>query len=233
MKILAIETSGLVASAALVEDGKTVGEFTVNYKMTHSQTIIPIIDSVIKTTQTSLDTIDYIACSRGPGSFTGLRIGAATAKGIAHGINKPIIPVPTLTALAYNIFNTDCLVCPIMDARRQQVYSAVFEWKDGNIKTVLPEDARSIDDLIRMVEYTGRKAVFLGDGVPVYKDKLAKNNNFFFAPANCNLQRAASVAAAAEALAADGKAVNGFDFAPVYLRKSQAERELEEKNTGA
>ncbi len=229
MKVLAIETSGIVASAAVVENGKTVGELTANYKMTHSQTIMPIIDSILTLTQTDIKSIDYIACSRGPGSFTGLRIGVATAKGLAHGLNKPVIPVPTLAALAYNIFNTECLVCPIIDARRQQVYSSVFCWENGAMKTVFDESVQNINELTETLKSLKKDVIFLGDGVPIYKEKLMECDDFYFAPANCNLQRAASVAALAEILVRENKHVCGFDFSPVYLRKSQAERELEQK----
>jgi universal bacterial protein YeaZ len=229
MKILAIDTSGLVASCAITENEKCLAEYTLNYKMTHSQTIMPMVNEIVKMTELDLKTLDYIACSEGPGSFTGLRIGAATAKGLAHGLNIDIIPVPTLSALAYNIFNTDKLICPIMDARRNQVYTGIFRWKHGVLETVLPEDARSIDDIIEIAELNGQETIFLGDGVPVYKEKLMENTLFTLAPANCNLQRAASVAALAEVLARQGRTVNGSMFAPVYLRKPQAERELEEK----
>ena len=120
MKILALDTTGLVASVALVDENKTIAEFTTNYKKTHSQTIMPMVENLKNMVDLDLSTIDYIACACGPGSFTGLRIGAATAKGLAHGLDIPVIPVPTLDALAYNMFGTNKLVVPIMDARRNQ-----------------------------------------------------------------------------------------------------------------
>ena len=126
MNILAIDTTGLVASVALVNEDKTIGEFTTNYKKTHSQTIMPMIEILVKMLEVDLDTVDYIACACGPGSFTGLRIGAATAKGLAHGLGKQIIAVPTLDALAYNMMESNNLIVPIMDARRNQVYSALY-----------------------------------------------------------------------------------------------------------
>jgi len=126
MKILAIDTTGVAASAAVVREGKLLAEDVLNYKLTHSQTIMPLVDDVLKKTETDLKTIDYIACSEGPGSFTGLRIGAATAKGLALGLGKKIVTVPTLDVLAYNIFGTENIICPIMDARRSQVYSAFY-----------------------------------------------------------------------------------------------------------
>lgn len=229
MKILALDTSGLVASAAITENGKVLAEYTLNYKLTHSQTIMPMIDEIVKMTETDLNTIDYIACSSGPGSFTGLRIGAATAKGLAHGLNKPIVAVPTLEALAYNIFGTDKFICPIMDARRKQVYNAVYVPKGKKLDVILEEDTRIIDDVLDYVKDVDCDVIFVGDAVSLYKDKIAELDNAIIAPASCNMQRAACVAALAEVYIEEGKYMNGAEFAPEYLRKSQAERELEEK----
>lgn len=229
MKILAIETSALVASAALVDGDKLIGEFTINYKLTHSQTIMPMIDSLLKIIDFDIKDVDYIACSAGPGSFTGLRIGSATAKGLALGINKPIVPVSTLEALAYNIYDTDKMICPIMDARRSQVYTGVYEWKNGEMIEVLPPEALSIEEIIDKTLAYKREVIFLGDGVSVHKEKLAEHKEFLFAPPNCNMQSAASVAALAQKLVAENKAVEGSKFMPIYLRKPQAERERDEK----
>ena len=131
MKILAIDTTGQTASAALLENGVIVAEYSINYKMTHSQTILPMIDEICKKIELDLYTVNYIACSCGPGSFTGLRIGAATAKGLALGGNIDVVAVPTLDALAYNVFDTDAVICPIMDARKQQVYTAFYQWREN------------------------------------------------------------------------------------------------------
>ena len=229
MKILALDTSALVASAAITENGKVLAEYTLNYKLTHSQTIMPMIDEIVKMTETDLNTIDYIACSSGPGSFTGLRIGAATAKGLAHGLNKPIVAVPTLEALAYNIFGTDKFICSIMDARRKQVYNAVYVPEGKKLDVILKEDTRIIDDVLDYVKDVDCDVIFVGDAVSLYKDKIAELDNAIIAPASCNMQRAACVAALAEVYIEEGKYMNGAEFAPEYLRKSQAERELEEK----
>lgn len=229
MKILALDTSALVASAAITENGKVLAEYTLNYKLTHSQTIMPMIDEIVKMTETDLNTIDYIACSSGPGSFTGLRIGAATAKGLAHGLNKPIVAVPTLETLAYNIFGTDKFICPIMDARRKQVYNAVYVPEGKKLDVILEEDTRIIDDVLDYVKDVDCDVIFVGDAVSLYKDKIAELDNAIIAPASCNMQRAACVAALAEVYIEEGKYMNGAEFAPEYLRKSQAERELEEK----
>lgn len=229
MKILAIEASGSAASVALTEDNVLRAEFTLNYKMTHSQTLMPLIDMVKKYLNLDLNTIDFVACSKGPGSFTGLRIGAATAKGIAMGINKPIVPVSTLAAMAYNVYMTDTLICPIMDARRRQVYTGLYSWENGRIVCLKEDSIEIIDDVINKVVSYDKKVVFVGDGILLYSGILQNNKNFIIAPASCNMQRAGSVASLAEEFAIEGKYIEGSKFVPVYLRKSQAERELEEK----
>ena len=131
MKLLAIDTTGQTASVAVLEDDTLLAEYTINYHMTHSQTIMPMIEQICNMIKLNKNEIDYIACSCGPGSFTGLRIGAATAKGLALGLDISVVAVPTLDALAYNIFDTSAVICPIMDARRQQVYTAFYQWNEG------------------------------------------------------------------------------------------------------
>ena len=129
MKILGLDSSGLVASAAVVEEDITIAEYTVNYKKTHSQTLIPMLDEIKRMTELDLHTLDAIAIASGPGSFTGLRIGSATAKGLGLALDIPIIPVPTVDALAYNFYGCSALVCPLMDARRNQVYTGLYEFQ--------------------------------------------------------------------------------------------------------
>lgn len=229
MKILGIDTTGQTASAALVEDDKLIAEFTLNYKLTHSQTIMPMIADIIERTETDKSTIDCIACASGPGSFTGLRIGAATAKGFALALDKPLVAVPTLDALAYNVFETNKFICPIMDARRNQVYAAFYMWENGKLIRLTDHMAESIDRIIEIAEMFESEVIFLGDGVPVHREKLAQNPDFLFAPAYCNMQRAATVAALGRILAEEGMAKPGDQFELIYLRKSQAEREREER----
>jgi len=229
MNILAIETSGNVVSAAIANEEKVIADCSLDFKITHSQTLMPIVDELIKRTGFDINELNYIAVTSGPGSFTGLRIGAATAKGLAHGLGIKLIPVPTLESLAYNIFETDKYICPIMDARRKQVYNAVFRWENGRPEYVLDGGARSIDEVISFCEGLDKKVVFLGDGVKVYRDKIDENDNFIVAPVSLRVQRASSTAALAITYAAQGKAIDGADFIPRYFRKSQAERELEEK----
>ena len=136
MRILGIESSSLVASAAIYEDGITMAEYTVDFKMTHSQTLLPMIDEMVKLVGIDLNTIDAIAVAAGPGSFTGLRIGSATAKGLGLALKKPLVAVPTVEGLAYNLYDTQGLICPIMDARRKQVYTGIYRFEDHRLVTV-------------------------------------------------------------------------------------------------
>lgn len=231
MKILAIESSGLVASVAVIENGVLLGEYTMNYKKTHSQTLLPMLDELGKMIELDLNTIDAIAVSKGPGSFTGLRIGSATAKGLGLALDKPIIPVPTIDALAYNLWGTDKLVCPLLDARRQQVYTGLYTFESGRLVTQLPQCAVDIHEIIEEVNKAQKTVIFLGDGVPVFADIIEASVTvpFLYAPATCNRQRAASVAALGAVLYENGIVEHAKDHKPDYLRLSQAERELQEK----
>lgn len=235
MKILGIDSSGMVAGISIVEDEITIAEYCVNYKKTHSQTLMPMLDEVVSLTEQKLSDIDAIAVAAGPGSFTGLRIGAATAKGLALALDKPIIPVPTCNALAYNMWGTDRLICPIMDARRNQVYTGLYIFEDDRLTVLHDQMASDINDLMKLIneycERTGKAVVFVGDGIPVYKDVIENGLSckYSFAPASMNRQRAASVATLGGIYYEMGLAVYSDDFRPEYLRKSQAEREQEER----
>lgn len=235
MKVLAIDSSGLVASIAVVEDETLIGEYSVNYKKTHSQTLLPMLDEVAKMIELDLTTIDVIAVSSGPGSFTGLRIGSATAKGLGLALDKKLVSVPTVDALAYNLWGTDSVVCPLMDARRQQVYTGLYECQTNRMYSLLPQCAVGIEDIIEKVNKLGRTVIFLGDGVPVYKEVIIQNCQvpYSFAPAHMNRQRAASVAVLGGILFAEGRAESAEDHKPDYLRLSQAERERMEKEKGS
>lgn len=236
MKILAVDSSGLVASVAVVEEDNLLVEYTMNYKKTHSQTLLPMLDEVKKMIDLDLNSIDAIAVAAGPGSFTGLRIGSATVKGLGLALNKPIVEVPTLEGLAYNMCGTGWLVCPLMDARRNQVYTGVYRFvQDGTtwkMETVQEQCAVDVTEILQICNRLGEAVIFLGDGVPVYKEQIAEvcKVPYAFAPAGMNRQRAASVGSLGVAYAKAGKVVSAAEHEPEYLRKSQAEREREEAN---
>ena len=230
MRILGIESSSLVASAAVVENEVTLAEYTVNYKKTHSQTLLPVIDEMMRLLDMEPSAVDAIAVSGGPGSFTGLRIGSATAKGLGLALKKPLIHVPTLDAMAYGLFGASGLICPMMDARRQQVYTGIYRFEE-RFEIVMEQSALAVADLAERLNALGERVIFLGDGVPVYEKQLAETLTvpYCFAPAHVNRQRAASVAALGAVYFAEGKTETAAEHKPDYLRKSQAEREREEK----
>ncbi|MBE5972165.1 MAG: tRNA (adenosine(37)-N6)-threonylcarbamoyltransferase complex dimerization subunit type 1 TsaB [Lachnoclostridium sp.] len=230
MRILAIESSSLVASVAIVEDGVTLAEYTANFKMTHSQTLLPMIDSMVSLFGIDLATVDAIAVSGGPGSFTGLRIGSATAKGLGLALDKPLIHVPTLDGTAYNLYGAKGLICPIMDARRNQVYTGIYRFEQ-DFEVIMEQDAMDMAELIEKLNSMGERVIFLGDGVPVHENKIRELMKvpFDFAPAHMNRQRAAAVASLGAVYFAEGRTETAAEHGPDYLRKSQAEREREER----
>lgn len=248
MKLLALDSSGLVASVAVMEDSNLIAEYTVHYKKTHSQTLLPMLEEIRKMTELDLGTVDAIAVAAGPGSFTGLRIGCATAKGLGFALGKPIIPVPTVDALAYIMYGTDALVCPIMDARRGQVYTGLYEFvrrdqvtgwqlrlgQSYEMKCLMEQCAISIDTLIgKLNEFSrqsGKEVIFVGDGIPVQEQIIAQQMQqpYSFAPANRNRQSAAALAALAQIYYEEGRLETAAEHTPEYLRLSQAERERNE-----
>ena len=231
MRILALDSSGLVATVAIVEDDQTIAEYTVNYKKTHSQTLLPMLDEIVKMTEFDLSTVDAIAVAGGPGSFTGLRIGSATAKGLGLALNKPLIHVPTVDGMAYNLFGCTGLICPMMDARRNQVYTGIYRFKD-EFEIVEEQMAIAVQELIEKLNACGEKVTFLGDGVPVYAKQLEEGLTvpYSFAPAHVNRQSAAAVGTLGMKYFVEGKTETAREHQPDYLRVSQAERERAEKN---
>ena len=236
MKILALDSSGIVASVAVVEDDTLLAEYTVNYKKTHSQTLLPMLDEIVKMTELELESIDAIAVAAGPGSFTGLRIGSATAKGLGLALKKPLVAVPTVDALAYNLYDAQGLICPIMDARRGQVYAGIYEFDGQKLHILEDQMAVPIEELgekLKKYLKEGRRVTFLGDGVPVHKTKIKEEilpgEAVTFAPANMNRQRAASVGTLGMQYYKEGKIETAMEHEPEYLRVSQAERERKER----
>ncbi len=227
MKILALDSSGLVASVAVIEDDTLLGEYTVNYKKTHSQTLLPMLDEVARMIELDMDTVDAIAVAAGPGSYTGLRIGSATAKGLGLAMDKPLIHVPTVEALACNLWGCGDLVCPLMDARRGQAYTGIYRLSDHRPEALVDQCAVEIEQITDEVNRLREPVVFLGDGVPVFADFLETNCEvpYSFAPAHMNRQRAGAVAWLGMQYAKEGRLESAADHSPDYLRISQAERD--------
>lgn len=231
MKILGIDSSGLVASAAIADEKNIIAEFTVNNKQTHSQTLLPMIEKVVDMSGIELEQIDAIAIAAGPGSFTGLRIGSATAKGIGLALKKPVVSVPTLEGLAYRVSVFDGIICPIMDARRNQVYTGIYKMDKGNLVCLSEQKAVDIHEIMEELEKYDEKVIFLGDGVEVQRETIEKEfkKEYCFAPIHLSKQSAAAVAVLGDIYFNQGKAEDAAEHKPIYLRKSQAEREREER----
>jgi len=233
MKIIAIDSSGLVAGIAVMEDETLLADYVINYKKTHSQTLVPMLDTVKNMIDLDLKEIDAIAISAGPGSFTGLRIGSATAKGLGLALNKPLVEVSTLEGLAMNLYGCSGYVCPMMDARRNQVYTALYRFvEDGNqykLETIIEPCAIDVVEMLEKINSLEVEVSFLGDGVPVYSARIAEvcKTKYHLAPAHMNRQRAGSIVMRAMELAKQGKMIPAEEHEPEYLRKSQAERERE------
>ena len=234
MKVLGIDSSGMVASVAVVEDTQMLAEYTINYKKTHSQTLLPMLDEISKMIELDLSTVDAIAVAAGPGSFTGLRIGSATAKGLGLALKKPLVSVPTLEGIAYNFCGSDKLVCPMMDARRSQVYTGIYKFSGNELEKVEDQMAVPVEEILAKLNQLGQEVVLAGDGVPVYLDIIQKELKvpYLLAPSHLNRQRAGAVAALGMQYAQAGHLETAMEHQPDYLRLSQAERERAEKQAG-
>ncbi len=226
MKVLAIDTAGRVAAAALFSNGKIVAEYVLNHKLTHSEKIMPMIERILAESETDISEIELFAAAKGPGSFTGLRIGAATVNGLAHALHKPAMGISTLEALAYNLPECAHTVVPMMDARRSHVYTAAYSTK-GGISCLVPEHDASIEEVAEFCHELGTPVIFTGDGIYLHREYLKERlgDKSCFAPAQAANQSAASIAV----LAAERYSGEAGYVLPMYLKKSQAERELEER----
>ena len=228
MLILALDSTAIVAGVALCRDETPIASFTVKNGNTHSETLLPMVEAVLRSAGLGVEDIDLFACSIGPGSFTGVRIGTATLKGLAFGQNKNCIGVSTLEALAENLVPFDGILCPVMNARRGQVYNALFKYSGGNLIRLCPDRAISVTELENELNALGTPFALCGDGVAEFL-RLAPNSTPMSVPASLEDQSAVSVAKVA--LRAANNGVKGTDaaLAPVYLRLPQAERERLEK----
>ncbi len=231
MIVLAIDTSSIVATCAIMDDEKLIGEYILNHKRTHSQKIMPIVKEILSSCELKSEDIDIYAVAKGPGSFTGLRIGVATIKSLAHVNNKPVVGISTLEALAFNVPYSEGIVVPMMDARRDRVYTGIYKWENGALYVIEEPMAIEIDKLVDMLLERNEKIVFNGDGVLVYKDNILQQleNRALFAPLSANMARASSVAELALARAKAGKVDSYMDLLPDYMRESQAQREYNKK----
>lgn len=231
MKILALDSSAAVCTAALCDNEKLICEITVNTGNTHSETLLPVVEQILKLTDTTVDDIDLFVCSVGPGSFTGVRIGAATVKGLAFGKNKACVGISTLDALAENIAMFDGILCPVMDARRDHVYNALYECSGGVITRLCPDRLISVAELDSELAALGKKVYLTGDGYCICEREFSKIK-VEYVPERLRLESGYSTGMCGLKKYQNGEVVSDFELAPVYLRPSQAERERIEKLKG-
>lgn len=215
---MAIETSGKVASAALLEDCKVISEVVLNTKLVHSVMLIDLIDQVLKNASVNIAEIDLFAVAVGPGSFTGLRIGVSTIKGFCYATSKPCVGVDTLKALCYNFWACSDFLMPILDAKSQKVFTGIFRFEDGKLKTYHPTSIVDIEEAKELAKKYN--PVLLGEGLDVYDF-----SQFKLSPKFLQYQKASNVGLLAYELAQEGEVISHFDLVPVYLKKSYAERE--------
>lgn len=223
MKILAIETATMLGSVAVIDSEEgLIGEVRVNVKVAHAERLMPSIEYLLNASHISIKDIDAFAISIGPGSFTGLRIGLSTVKGFSYATNKPIIPVPTLDAFARTIPFCSCFICPMLDAKKNEIYTGLYKWENGLCKKIIPETAiKPADFLIDIREPT----IFMGDGARIYKKVIMDTlqANAIFAPSSRMAPSAVSVAEIAIEKLKEGVSIDPVRLTPFYIRKSEAE----------
>ena len=232
MKVLGFDTSSIVATAAVVDDEKLVCECIINNKKNHSEKLLPLVSEMLKNAEVALEELNGIAVAQGPGSFTGLRIGAATAKGLAYALGIPLLGVPTLDGLAYNVKHFRGLICPILNARRNQVYTALYEGGlDSGFRRITDYMAVNIGKILDRIQSTGKRVIFLGDGLDVYRQHITAQlkDKGLFASQAFNMPSAASVAMLGLEKLRKGLEQSAFEFTPLYVRRSQAEIQYEKR----
>lgn len=228
MNILAIESSAVSAGAAILSDGKIISESYLNVGLTHSQTLMRLVDSCLKNAGVTLDKMDIFAVSSGPGSFTGIRIGISVVKGLCFSSEKPVFGVSTLEAMAWGAAVEDAVICPVMDARCMQVYNALFEYNNGALVRLCPDRALKLPELYEDAQKYGKRIMFIGDGSSITAKYFCSQNGVDFSvfPEIFKYQRASGVAFAAYMRYNSGEnGVNAKTLLPSYLRLPQAERE--------
>lgn len=230
MKILSIECSAVPCSAAIIEDSKVIASAFTNVKLTHSETLMPMVESLLSSAKLSISDIDYFSVAEGPGSFTGIRIGISAIKGMAQPLNKPCVGVSTLLSMAYNYIDSDAIVCAVMDARCNQVYNALFKIENGVITRLCDDRALMFEELADdLKNYSDQKIIIVGDGADIFYPTVPEFKNVKIADSINRYQNAVGVAFAALDKIKSGDTVSYNRLLPVYLRLPQAERELKLK----
>lgn len=231
MLILSVDSSATPASVCLY-DNKVLAEYYINTKLTHSQTLVAMIESVLQITGVKAEDIDLYAVNSGPGSFTGVRIGVSAVKGMAYAQNKPCVAVSTLHSMAYHFLTDNAVICACMDARRHQVYNALFKITDGRVEQIRDDRAISVEALVDELKAIKDRVILVGDGAELVCNSCTELKNIVLAPDNLRYQRASSVAMIADVAARSEKTISAAALMPSYLRLSQAERERLAKQKG-
>ncbi|MDD2496431.1 MAG: tRNA (adenosine(37)-N6)-threonylcarbamoyltransferase complex dimerization subunit type 1 TsaB [Tissierellia bacterium] len=228
MKILAIESASITASCAISDNDKVLGEYSLSHKKTHSEKLMPLIESLFHDMEISINDIDVIAMSEGPGSYTGLRIGAAIGKSLAFGKNIPIASVPTMKSLASNIYFGDKYIVPVMDAKAGRVYTGIYKWVNKRLTTIKEQFPTNVEDLAEMLNQIKEPVILNGDGSVNYKNIFEEMMKVkpLFSPDQFNYLKASSLACLGYEMAKNGDIISSSDFSPKYLRLSQAERNI-------
>ncbi len=229
MIVLSIDSASKVATAALLDENNLIAEYTINNKLEHSTLIMDIVDKLLKDSNLDIDDVDGFVVSKGPGSFTGLRIGMATVKGLSFGSNKPYISISSLDALAYSLVNFKGIICPIMDALRSSVYTCLYKGNNGTLEKISDYSALELDELIELLKEKGEDVIFTGDAVNKHKDYLLEHlPNVIFAPNHLSIIRASSLGELGLKMLLNNEC-DDLNSSPFYLKKHQAQRELEKR----
>ena len=232
MKLLALDSSSIVATAALIDEDKIIGEMIVNHKKNHSQKLMPLIQQLLDEVEVKIEDVDAYGVCIGPGSFTGIRIGLSTAKALAQVGDKPIVGISTLEGLAFNLPYSKGLLCPILDAQREQIYTGLYKWKGNQMICIEKDQAVFVDEWVEELGKGAENICLIGDGIPKYASKFKEKlgERVFIAPTTSRMPRAASIANLALQKILKGEASDYKSVIPHYIRKSQAEQNLDYKS---
>lgn len=229
MIVLSIDSSSKVATVALINDETILGEYVLNDKREHSIVLMPMIEKLLDECNLDISDIDGYVVSKGPGSFTGLRIGMATVKGLCLGGNKPYISISSLEALAFSLSHYNGLICPMMDALRENVYTGLYKCVNGELQTILEPTSMDIDELVSLLNEKDEDVIFTGDAINKHKEYIINNyKNPKFAPNHLNIVRASSLGDLG-LLRLKAGIKDDYNSAPVYIKKPQAQRDLERR----
>lgn len=228
MKILAIESASITASCAVSDNDILIGEYSLSHKKTHSEKLMPLIEKLLNDMEIKISDIDVVAISEGPGSYTGLRIGAAIGKSLAFATNIPVANIPTMKSLASNIYITDQYIVPVMDGKAGRIYTGIYKWENESLLTIKTQFPTDVEGLIDLLNEMGEPVVLNGDGAVNYKNIFDEKMKIkpLFSPNQFNCLKASSLIGIAYEMAERGELIDAADFSPEYLRLSQAERNI-------